>query len=156
VIYPLRRDEIEPTRAYPSPFIYRPRIPIWVGVGDGRRKPFFGLLDTGADDTKMTFSQGERLGVTLDRGSPIPFRGVRSPTFGYFGEVVLELRQNDLSYIWPAEVAFLPDPIDPDEEDRARIVLGHTSFFRYFRVTFDFEENQVELEPNGLFAGRPV
>ena len=114
-----------------------------------------GLLDTGADDSKMTFSQGERLGVALDRDSPIPFLGVRSPTFGYFGEVVFELRQGGLSYVWSAAVAFLPDPSVPAEEDWARIVLGQTGFFRYFRTTFDFEERRVELVPNGLFAGLP-
>jgi len=155
VIYPFRPDEIEPTSAYPFGIIYRPKIPIRIGVGDGRREPFFGLLDTGADDSKTTFSQAEWLGVTLDRSSPIPFRGVRSTTFGDFGEVTMELRQKGRSYVCSAKVAFLPDPNDPSPEEQARVVLGHTSFFRFFRATFDFQRNRVKLKANSLFVGRP-
>jgi hypothetical protein len=154
VIFQFRPDEIEPSPAYPFDIIYRPKIPVWVGVGDGPKVPFFGLLDTGADDTKMTFAQAERLGVNLDRRYPIEFRGVRSTTFGYFGEVTLQLRQSPRSYVWSAQVAFLPDPIDPLPDEQSRMVLGHTSFFRYFQANFDFQRNRVKLKPNKLFVGR--
>ncbi len=146
--FQFRPDEIEPSPAYPFNTIYRPKMPVWVGVGDGPKVPFFGLLDTGADDTKMTFSQAERLGVSLDFRYPIGFRGVRSTTFGYFGEVTLELRQSPISYIWSAQIAFLPDPVDPLPDEQARMVLGHTSFFRYFQAKFDFQRNRVHLKPN--------
>ncbi len=151
--FAFRPDEIEPSPAYPFNTIYRPKIPVWVGVGDGPKVPFFGLLDTGADDTKMTFSQAERLGVTLDRRYPIEFRGVRSTTFGYFGLVSLQLRQSPKSYAWVAQVAFLPDPIDPMPDEQARMVLGHTSFFRHFHASFDFQRHRVTLKPNSLFMG---
>jgi hypothetical protein len=155
VIFQFRPVEIDPSPAYPFNVIYRPTIPVWVGVGDGRRTPFYGLLDTGADDSKMTFSQAERLGVALDRRYAIVFRGVRSPTFGYFGEVTLEIRKSPKSYVWSAKVAFLPDPIDPLPEEQARMVLGHTSFFRYFKAKFDFQRQRVKIKTNKLFVGRP-
>ncbi len=155
MIYRYRREEIGATPAYPSNFIFRPRIPVWVGVGDGPRMPFLGLLDTGADDTKMFISQAERLGVALDRGQPIPLRGVGGWTVGYFGEVTLELRQSPRFYIWTAQVAFVPDPSDATPAEKANIVLGHTSFFRYFKAEFDSQRSRVELRPNGLFVGRP-
>ena len=152
--FQFRPDEVDPSPAYPFNVIYRPKIPVWVRVGDGRRTPFFGLLDTGADDSKMTFSQAERLGVTLDQRYPIVFRGVRSTTFGYFGEVTLEIRQSPTSYVWSAKVAFLPDPIDPLPNEQARMVLGHTSFFRFFNAKFDFQRNRVKIHPNRLFVGQ--
>ncbi len=146
-----RPDEVEPSPAYPFNVLYRPKIPVWVGVGDQTRTPFFGLLDTGADDSKMTFSQAEYLGVELDRRYPIVFR----TTFGYFGEVALEIRQSPVSYLWSAKVAFLPDPIDPMPDEKGRMILGHTSFFRYFRADFDFQRQRVHLKPNKLFVGKP-
>ncbi len=106
MIYPFRPDEIEPTSAYPFGIIYRPKIPIRIGVGD-------------------------------------------------FGEVTMELRQKGRSYVWSAKVAFLPDPNDPSPEEQARVVLGHTSFFRFFRARFDFQRNRVKLKANSLFVGRP-
>ena len=155
MIFRFRPDEVEPSPAFPFNVIHRPKIAVWVGVGDGRRTPFLGLLDTGADDSKMTFSQAERLGVTLDRNHPIPFRGVRSTTFGYFGEVTPEIHQSPTFYVWTAKVAFLPDPIDPLPDEQARVVLGHTSFFRFFHAEFDFQRHRVQLKPNRLFVGRP-
>ena len=152
--FQFRPDETDPSPAYPFNVIFRTKVPVWIGVGTGRRVPFFGLLDTGADDSEMTFSQAEYLGVPLDRRQPLVFRGVRSATFGYFGEVTLELRQSPLSYIWSANVAFLPDPIDPTPEEQSRMVLGHTGFFRYFNPTFDFQRHRVKLKPNPLFPGR--
>jgi hypothetical protein len=155
VIFRFRPDEIDPSPAYPFNPIYRPKIPVRVGVGDGPRTPFFGLLDTGADDSKMTFSQADRLGVTLDLRYPIVFRGVRSTTFGYFGEVTLEIRQSPISYIWSVKVAFLPDPNDALPDEQARMFLGHTSFFRFFNAKFDFQRQRVKINPNKLFVGRP-
>jgi hypothetical protein len=155
MIFRFRPDEVDPSPAYPFNIIYRPKIAVWIGVDDGPRIPFFGLLDTGADDSKMTLSQAERLGVTLDRRYPIAFRGVRSTTFGYFGEVTLEIRQSPTSYVWSAKVAFLPDPIDPLPDEQARMVLGHTSFFRFFHAAFDFQRQRVKLNTNKLFVGKP-
>lgn len=155
MIYRFRSEEIEPSPAYPFRFIRRPKIPVWVGVGDGPRRPFLGLLDTGADDTKMTIAQAERLGVSIDRAHPMPYRGVRGFTFGYFGEVTMELRQSPRSYVWTVQVAFLPDPMDATQDDHARVVLGHTGFFRYFHARFDYQRNFVKIKPNGLFVGRP-
>lgn len=154
LIYQFLRGAIRPTPAYPFTAIYRPEIPVWIGVGDGPRKPYYGLLDTGADDTKLPLSQAERLGVTLDREHPIPFRGVGGVTVGYFGEVTMELRQSPRSYVWTVTASFLLDPIDTTPEERVSISLGHTGFFRHFYADFDFQRGRVKIRPNGLFVGR--
>ncbi len=45
--YPFRVYGVDPSPAYPFNVIYRPVVPIRIGVGDGPRVPFFALLDTG-------------------------------------------------------------------------------------------------------------
>ena len=103
----------------------------------------------------MTFAQAERLGVTLDRTRPILFQSATGMAIGYFGEVTLELRRSPLVYVWKAQVAYLPDSKSATADDRANVVLGHTSFFRFFSVAFDFQRHRLRLRPNRLFVGRP-
>jgi len=153
VIYPFRPFPTSPSRAYPLDVIYRPVIPIWIGAPGGRRLPYYGLLDTGSDDTKMSFSEAERLGVTVDRSDPILFRGLGGIARGYYGEVVLELRQSPRSWVWSAKVAFVPDEKEDAPEDRMRVILGHAGFFRHFHASFDFQRGRARVRPNGLFVG---
>jgi hypothetical protein len=155
VTFKFRRAEVQPTPAYPSGAIDRPVIPIWVGAREGPRRPHLGLLDTGSDDTKFPMAVAERLGVELDRDHPVLFRGVGGEAVGYFGDVILELRQSPRSWCWAARVAFLPGPMDDSAEDRIMIALGHTGFFRYFHVGFDYQRGRVRIRPNGLFVGLP-
>jgi hypothetical protein len=154
VIYRFMRGDVQPTPAYPFDTIFRPEIAVWIGVGTGPRRPYYGLLDTGADDTKVPLSQAEPLGVTLDHEHPILFRGVGGMAVGYFGDVTMELRQSPRSYVWTATVSFLPDPANVTPRDRVTISLGHTGFFRYFNADFDFQRGRVKIHPNGLFVGR--
>ena len=153
--FPFRAYAVDPNPAYPFHVIHRPVVPIRIGVGVGSRVPFFALLDTGADDSKMSTSQAERLGVVLNRTRPFVFKSATSVTVGYFGEVTLELRQSPVSYVWKAQVAVFPDSKSNDAEDQARVILGHTSFFRFFSVAFDFQRHRVKLRPNRLFVGQP-
>jgi Aspartyl protease len=155
VRFPFRRYGVDPTPALPSGAIYRPVIPIRLGPVDGPRQPFYGLLDTGADDVALPLSEAERLGVTLDRAPPIPYRGVGGLTFGYFGRVTIELRQSPKSLIWTTQAAFMPRPGDASPEEKSIIYLGHTGFFRFFHAHFDFQRLQVDVWPNGLFVGLP-
>ena len=155
MIFGFRPAHVQPTPSYPSAVIYRPKIPIWVGSRGGRRRPFLGLLDTGSDDTKLPRSVAESLGIDLDRAHPILFRGVGGHAVGHYGEVTLELRQSPKSYVWAAHVAFLPDPEETADEDRVTITLGHTGFFRFFHVGFDYQRGRVRIRPNGLFSGLP-
>jgi hypothetical protein len=156
VIFPFRRAEVQPTPGYPSGIILRPEVPVWIGLPGGRRRPYFGLLDTGSDDTKLPLSIAHRFGVALGGDHPIVFRGVGGLAVGFYGEVVLELRQSPKSYIWTAHVAFLPDPVDATPEERIAILLGHAGFFRHFHVAFDYQRGRVRIRPNGLFAGLPA
>jgi len=155
VTYSFRAYEVTPSAAYPFDVIYRPVIPVRVGGGQNPRLPFFALLDTGADDSKISIRQAQRLGIILDRSRPIVFRSATGVTTGYFAEVTIELRQPPVSYVWKAQVSVLPDLNDSDVEDQTRIILGHTSFFRFFSVAFDFQRNRLKLRPNRLFVGRP-
>ena len=151
--FPFQRGDLEPTPAFPTNVIYRPIIPIRIGPAGGPLKPFFGLLDTGADDTALPLSEAGRLGIALDRDHPIPFRGVGGSTFGYFGEVQMELRQSPRSYHWTVKVAFLPDPGDGSPGRSTIVYLGHSGFFRYFHTNFDYQRSRVRIHPNGLFVG---
>jgi hypothetical protein len=154
VRFSFQRADIEPTPAFPSNVIYRPVIPIWIGPKGGPLKPFLGLLDTGADDTALPLSEAGRLGVSLDRSHPIPFRGVGGPTFGYFGEVTMELRRSPKFYRWTIQVAFMPKPKDASPEELTLVYLGHSGFFRFFNAKFDYQRNRVKIHPNGLFVGQ--
>jgi hypothetical protein len=152
--FPFSTGEVDPCPAYPTGVIDRPVIPIWVS-GRGKPIPFFGLLDTGSDDTKFPTAVADELGVNLDRGHPILFRGVGGVVIGHYGEVTLTLRRSPRSYSWNARVAFLPDRGAGDVQERATITLGHAGFFRHFHASFDFQRGQVKVWPNGLFQGLP-
>ena len=91
----------------------------------------------------------------MDRSRPIYFESATGSAIGYFAEVTLELRQPPIFYVWKAQVAFLPNSRTASDEDQARVVLGHTSFFRYFSVAFDFQRRRLKIRPNRLFVGRP-
>jgi len=153
LIYPFRDEAVEPTPAHPSRVIFRPKIPIWVGAFEGRRRPYLGLLDTGADDTAIPLSEAQRLGVTLDRSQPVLFRGVGGPTVGYYGEVTMELRQSPKSYVWAARVAFMADRDGSVLDGPKDVYLGQAGFFRHFHASFDFQRGRVKIRPNGLFVG---
>lgn len=155
MIFPFRPYKVMPSSAFPFDVIYRPVIPVRIGVGDGPRRPYFALLDTGADDSRLTTDQADRLGVVPDRSRPIVFRSATGLAVDSFGEVTIELRRPPLSYVWAAKVAIFPDASEAEGEDQYRIVLGHTSFFRYFSVAFDFQRHRLKLRPNRLFVGRP-
>jgi hypothetical protein len=59
--------------------------------------------------------------------------------------------------VWSARVAFSPDPKkDAAPEERMTVILGHTGFFRYFHVGFDYQRGRVQIWPNGLFSGQSV
>ncbi len=152
MIFPFRPFPVHPSPAYPSPIIQRPVIPIWARAPGRSRVPFFGLLDTGSDDTKFPIAAADRLGVELDRSRPIVFRGVGGVARGYYGEVILELRQSPRSWVWSAQVAFLADPEGSDDEGII-VTLGHAGFFRYFHAAFDYQRGRARLRPNGLFVG---
>jgi hypothetical protein len=156
VTYKFLTFEVTPSPAYASGVISRPVIPIWVGVHDRPRKPFFGLLDTGSDDTKLPLSVAKRLGVVVDEDHPVLFHGVGGYTVGYYGELVLELRQSPKSWVWGARVAFLPDSKESEVEGRITLTLGHAGFFRHFHVGFDYQRARVRIRPDGLFVGRRV
>ncbi len=156
MIFKFRREEIQPTLDYPSGFIYRPKVPLWIGAEvSGPRRPYLGLLDTGADDTKMSLSVARRLGIKVDKSVPVVFRGLGGDAIGYFGSVVFELRQSPKSWVWTARVAFIRDSESDSEEEQARVTLGHTGFFRYFHVGFDFQRGRAQIRPNRLFVGLP-
>ena len=151
MIYYFRRYQVEPSPAYPARSLERPVIPLFIS-GPRGALPYLGLLDTGSDDTKIPLAIAERLGIELDRGHPVPFRGVGGEVFGVYGTVTLELRQSPKSYRWTTVAAFLPDPPDATDEESAIITLGHTGFFRYFRAAFDYQRIRVDIRPNSLFS----
>jgi hypothetical protein len=153
MIFPFRPYAIEPNPAYSFDTIHRPVIPVRIGVGDGPRIPLFGLCDTGADDSSLTTSQAERLGIPPPRSRPLVFQSATGSTIGYFAEVTMELRQAPRSYVWKAQVAVFPGPSRPEDEDPTRVILGHTGFFRYFSVAFDFQRRRLRVRPNRLFVG---
>jgi hypothetical protein len=143
--FPYERVEAEPSFADPSPFVYRPVVPVTV-VGLSMAFPTKGLLDTGATETVLpaylfenglidpAFREGEE--GLLFGADGRPFRVV-------YGTVDLAIRLGRKVRRWHAKVAFHPT--------RKDVLLGDAGFLRYFTATFNRHERYATLRPTGKF-----
>jgi hypothetical protein len=143
--FPYERISVDPSYADPSPYAYRPVIPITI-YGLTKAYATRGLLDTGAVETILpralvedgrvdpAFVEGERGTLLGPQGEPFDV---------VYGTVDLAMRLKRKTHRWHAKVAF--------SADREVVLLGDAGFLRYFTVTFNRPELYTTLRPNGRF-----
>ena len=147
MIFPYVRHSVEKSPAIPSGEVARPEIPIRI-IGRNEVVEVTALLDTGADHVFLSVLLAELLGIGIDDEPAEAAKGAGGHQLKIWsGEVELEVSSDDESYRWHAHVGFLESGDDP-----AAAYLGHAGFLEYFKASFDFGEQSVELIPKGNFS----
>jgi hypothetical protein len=113
--------------------------------GRTRNRVLLGLVDTGADSTILPLALARDLGVKVKpcAGPPPTSFGGETLSLSY-GNVAIELTDDQESYRWKTRVLFYDAP----EGSEGTAILGHESFLDRFLATVDFRDGVMELIPN--------
>jgi hypothetical protein len=125
--------------------IFRPEVPLHIH-GSGGSAIYLALVDTGADNSVFPLSIARELNiVTYDAKGPgaTAFDGQHIPLS--YGDVQLELSENNTSARWQARVYFY----EFTRAEAETLVIGHDGFLDFFTAIFDGEHMTLDLEPNG-------
>jgi hypothetical protein len=131
--------------------LLRPEIPIRV-VGSAGSARFRALVDTGSDNTIFPKSVADNLGVTVAPGTGpelIAFGGQKLAVL--FGDVVIEIEDEQEKLRWPARVQFFEFATTEDQT----LVMGHAGFLDYFTATFDGKLCELTLIANDELPRAP-
>ncbi len=143
-----------PYREYVSVFpgstdfrlILRPVITIRV-VGPKADARWDALVDSGADETLFPLSLAEVLGVELDEELISEAAGISGDRLKIqYGDVELRIESDSEIIEWKTTVGFVDFGSASDEV----IILGHGGCLDFFTATFDGENAELKLTPNGL------
>lgn len=122
-----------------SPQIIRPVIPIKVG-SKSKTASYAVLVDSGADICLFDSQIAEILGIEMLNGEVKLVEGVAGQTTEfYLHSVTIEVG----GHRYRTEVGFLPEVTDGFHYG----VVGQYGFFDHFTITFETEQEQVELKP---------
>jgi len=147
MIFSYVRHRVDSSPAIPSGEIARPEIPVRI-IGPSGFVEVTGLLDTGADHVFLSILLAELLGIEIDDEPAAAAEGAGGHELKIWpGEVELELSGDGQTYCWRAHVGFIESGDDP-----AAAYLGHAGFLEYFKASFDYREQAVELIPKSDFG----
>jgi len=145
--FPFYRFLSEPCSAFPKiNALYRPVIPIHIYSPDLKYKfRHYALLDTGAD---YNLFHGDLLSILnmdyLDEGKREDMFGIEGrgvPT--YFHDVVIEVG----SWRYKTPTAFTNYGMVSTPDQITYGILGQVGFFNHFKVTFDYDNEQIDIKP---------
>jgi hypothetical protein len=116
----------------------RPYVEITVGY-EGSKEAYLTLVDSGADINVFSASLAYDLGINLENGSPLTVRGAtgEAETF-YMHPVTITVG----GVTFETEAAFADIP-----HLELAGLAGQRGFFDQFRITFDIETGEFELDP---------
>ncbi|MCL4205251.1 MAG: hypothetical protein KJ000_22440 [Pirellulaceae bacterium] len=126
---------------------WRPFAPVTIIGPTGISRRFQrALIDSGADDSVFPLEIAARLHVVLRpyTGHVLRWRG--QPYELRYGDVELELSDEDSSCRGTATVCFSAAPM-------SYRILGHAGCLQFFDSTFRGADLIVELEPNASYPG---
>lgn len=110
------------------------------------------LIDTGASHTTFPLSLTKHLGINLESLPTTAFKSASGhEVVGHIAMLTLSIRSPENSrsgWNWQSEV------ILADIKSPLFGVLGHESFFEYFKFELDAEDESFYLEENSKFPGR--
>lgn len=132
-----KKEPCNPSDAFPAiKHIYRPIIPITLEF-ESRKIGYEALLDSGADWNLFHSIIGEAIGVTVEKGKKISFRGIGGGDFtAYFHTLTVTIGG------WPYTMYC---GFSSDIPMNSKGVLGHSGFFDSFMVKFNTPKLEVEL-----------
>lgn len=124
-------------KRYDSGFI-RPIIPVTLTI-NGRKIPYEALVDSGADICIFDAQLAELAGLDITTGTE---RSVAGITGQAERQYLHPIRINVGGWEHQVEAGFLPNI-----GQYGYGVLGQKGFFEFFKVTFNFSKETVEIKP---------
>jgi hypothetical protein len=120
-------------------------------IGAGGTIDLWALVDGGSDDTLIPLSAGRKINATIDATQTWKMEGIGGQAVSVvLGDVVLEVTDGKQTFRWPAKVGFV-DFADPTDEV---VLVGHTGFLDFFRVTYDGPQRTLEIDATAVFPGQ--
>jgi hypothetical protein len=133
----------------PGGIVTRPEISVKVICPAGSVK-LDALVDTGSDLTLLPRWVAGQIGVAVDDTMRWPVGGIAGQTLEASpGDLELEIASDGSSYRLATTVAFVNYPAG----SKAMVILGHSGFLDYFRVTFDGPAMELEIEVPPALGG---
>jgi hypothetical protein len=118
--------------------IIRPIIPIKLKNGE-REIRYEVLVDSGADICIMDAEIAELIGIKVTEGKKASFAGATGKSENCYSHIV-EIEVGGWSY--KTEVAFA------EGLSKAGYgIVGQRGFFEFFKVTFNYSANELEIKP---------
>ena len=137
--YDYRKFPIKkPSRAFPRRFsASRPVIPIQVISGD-KRVGYLALIDSGADVCIFHAEIGEIIGITIESGKEMTFKGVTGEELtAYFHDIKIGVGGYELDCYAGFSRGLSNMPYG---------VLGQMGFFSSFNILLDYNGERIELK----------
>jgi len=117
----------------------RPVIHITIKYQNQRLR-VFALLDTGADYCLFPKWMGEKLGIPIQKGKKLEYKGAAGGIRNaYFHDVVLEIGG------WKNK-CYVGFTYEPKEEERHFGILGTIGFFDKYEVIYNFKKNEIKVK----------
>lgn len=119
----------------------RPIIPIEIFFNH-KTIGYFVLIDSGADTCIMHADIARQLGLKVENGRRVTFRGVSSvkDSVGYLHDMDLRIGGN--------EIKAVPVTFTDDIGLSGYGIVGQYGFFDKFKIQFDYKNGTVELKEN--------
>lgn len=122
-------------------YIYRPTVPITLKYKSKQIK-LLALVDSGADFSIIPIEIADYLNVELDKDLHTKFAGAGDNLFDvYYSPVKIShsLYQKGFRAItWKTHVYFA--------DHQPSILLGHSGFLEFFKVTFDGIKKEIQID----------
>ena len=136
--YDYRKFPSEPSKAFPRRFsASRPVIPIQLIRGEKRVK-HLALIDSGADVCIFHAEIGEIIGITVESGKLLHFRGITGEQLtAYFHDIKIEVG----GYEFDCYAGF-----SRDLSNMPYGIMRQLGFFSLFNVLLDYNKGRVELK----------
>ena len=134
----------QPNPAFPDrKHVKRPVIPVGVKY-NGNEIKYLALIDSGADFCIFHAQIGEAIGIDIKKGKVLEYYGITGEKEEAFF--------HDISIIvggWEKK-CYCGFSYKLDKSKMPYGVLGQKGFFNLFKVSMDYEKEQIELKPKEL------
>lgn len=136
-----RKIFVGSSKAFPQrTFVLRPIIPISI-IHKKKSLRYEALVDSGSDYTLFPAALGKKLGINIESGQKESVSGVSGPALNiYFHHLVVEMGD----YQFKVYAGFA------ENINQNFAILGQSSFFNVFKITFNSKKKEVEIIPSFL------
>lgn len=139
--FPYRKFPSQPNTAFPERIhVRRPVIPIEIRY-NGKSVKYLALIDSGADFCIFHAEIGEYLGINIKAGKKLDYYGIiGDKKEAFFHDVSIIVGGNE-------KKCYCGFSYEIDKNKMPYGILGQKGFFNLFKVSMDYEKEQIELKP---------